>query len=390
MTKECAICDVCITDINDTNEHVLPNAIGGRKKIKGFICRSCNSKSGENWDAELAKQFNSFSLFFNINRERGDVPSQILNTIGGESYRVHPEGSMSITKPVLEERQIENGVEINLSARDMREARQMLNGLKKKYPQIDPELVLKNAQPVSRYLDDYLHVSSGFGGHDVGRSLVKSALAIAVNAGVLAKSCENARNYLITEDTAACFGYYYERDLILNRPDGVVFHCVAVKGNPETKLLLGYVELFGFFRVVICLSENYSGLELHNSYSIDPISGKELGLNLDMSLSHDEIKAAYRYEKIPEGAIKAAMDRVMPLAMAAAFEKEKDRVLTAAVEYAFANCGVAEGEIIPPDKAKLLTGLIMEKLMPFLIRHIAQPKNGIETGFTSEDSKSKS
>lgn len=52
--KECALCNSNITDKNDSNEHLIPNAIGGRKKITGFICSNCNSKSGEFWDAELA------------------------------------------------------------------------------------------------------------------------------------------------------------------------------------------------------------------------------------------------------------------------------------------------------------------------------------------------
>lgn len=376
MTNECAICDVCITAANDTNEHVLPNAIGGRKKIKGFICRTCNSQSGDDWDAELAKQLNPLSLFFGISRERGDVPSQILNTVGGESYTIHPEGSMGIVKPVLEKKETENGMEISFSARDMREARQMLTGLKKKYPEIDVDIFLKSAQRVSTYTNDPLHMPLQFGGHKAGRSLVKSTLAIAASAGVSPKACENARNYLITENAETCFGYYYERDLILNRPEGVVFHCVAVKGNPETRQLLGYVELYGSFRVVVCLSENYSNSEFYNSYSIDPISGNQLDLKVDLSLTQDEIRAAYKYEKIPPGSMKAAMDKVMPLGISNAFEREKNRVLTLAVEYAFANCGVAEGELITPDKYKILTELMMEKLMPFLLHHmVREPDN---------------
>lgn len=37
----CALCDTEITIDNDTREHVIPNAIGGRKKISGFICENC-------------------------------------------------------------------------------------------------------------------------------------------------------------------------------------------------------------------------------------------------------------------------------------------------------------------------------------------------------------
>ena len=33
-SPKCALCDETITSQNDTKEHLIPNAIGGRKKIK--------------------------------------------------------------------------------------------------------------------------------------------------------------------------------------------------------------------------------------------------------------------------------------------------------------------------------------------------------------------
>ncbi|GAL13836.1 hypothetical protein JCM19233_4843 [Vibrio astriarenae] len=75
---KCALCDVEITEKNDTKEHLIPNAIGGRKKVKGFICENCNNASGDDWESELAKQLNPLSLFFGISRERGEAPPQLF------------------------------------------------------------------------------------------------------------------------------------------------------------------------------------------------------------------------------------------------------------------------------------------------------------------------
>lgn len=375
MVNKCVICNDLITIDNDSSEHVLPNAIGGRKKIKGFICRSCNSESGNDWDVELAKQLNPLSLFFNISRERGIVPSQVLSSISGTNYMIHPEGSMGLEKPIIKKTPIENGMEIKFSARDMREAKQILTGLKRKHPELDVDQALKSAQSVSSYTNDPIHMPLQFGGAKSGRSIVKSTLAIAYIAGIKAHECEKARNYLLDENAQACFGYYYEKDLLLNRPEGVVFHCVAVKGNPVTNLLLGYVELFGSFRVVVCLSDNYTGGDFYEQYSIDPISGKELNIEVDLTLTSDEIAAAYKYEKVPDGSIKAAMDKVIPLGINAAFEREQDRVITQAVDYAFAKCGIAEGEVLTPEKYKQFSGLIIEKLTPFLLRHLVKNPN---------------
>jgi hypothetical protein len=91
-SPQCALCDVIITEANDTKEHLIPNAIGGRKKIKGFICGACNNVSGNNWESELAKQLNPLSLFFGISRERGNAPSQFFKTTGGEKLKLNLDG----------------------------------------------------------------------------------------------------------------------------------------------------------------------------------------------------------------------------------------------------------------------------------------------------------
>lgn len=96
----CALCDNEITDKNDTREHIIPNSIGGRKKVKKFICISCNKKTGETWDSELAKQIHQLSLYLGTKRERGEVPSQIFETRDGKKITLNADASMTIDKPV--------------------------------------------------------------------------------------------------------------------------------------------------------------------------------------------------------------------------------------------------------------------------------------------------
>ena len=140
-SSKCALCDVEITKNNDTKEHIIPNVIGGRKKIKGFICRACNSTSGDSWDKELAKQLNPLSLFFGIKRERRDVPSQLFETTSGDKLKLHANGSMADENPVFLETALDDGIStrINIQARDIKEAKNMLKGVKKKYPKFDIE-----------------------------------------------------------------------------------------------------------------------------------------------------------------------------------------------------------------------------------------------------------
>jgi hypothetical protein len=60
--------------------------------------------------------------------------------------------------------------------------------------------------------------------------------------------------------------------------------------------------------------------------------------------------------------------------MAASFEKEKSQVINQAVQHAFYNCGAKEGEMLMPEHIKKLSGLIMEKLEPFILHQFSQGK----------------
>jgi len=368
-SSKCALCDVEITDTNDTKEHLIPNAIGGRKKIKRFICKTCNSISGDDWESELAKQLNPLSLFFGISRERGDAPSQLFETTGGDKLKLNVDGSMDIEKPVYSEQPLESGtgVQIQIRARSIPEAKRMLQGVIIKYPQLDLNELLDNVKFQSSYCPDMLNFNFSFGGHEAGRSIVKSALALAVSSGIPAESCVEAVSYLKNEESEACFGYFYESDLIKNRPEGIPIHCVSIKGCRETQQLIGYVEYFGVQRMVLCLSSSYEGEDLSNTYAINPITGEELNLVVELKLSNTEIREAYDYKKIPNGSVEEAFGKVISTGMKASIEKEKDRVLNNAVKYAFENCGAKEGEMLMPEHVNKFTGLMMEKLEPFIL-----------------------
>lgn len=119
--------------------------------------------------------------------------------------------------------------------------------------------------------------------------------------------------------------------------------------------------------MVICLSSSYVGDEFKNCYAINPVDGKEIDIDVELSLSPDDIQATYNYEKIPQGSVEAAFDKVIPAGMTASYEKEKSRILKQAVKYAFINCGAKEGEMLMLEHIKKLPSLIMEKLEPFLL-----------------------
>lgn len=367
--KTCMLCHVEITEENDSNEHVIPSALGGRKKVSKFICKNCNSILGEKWDSDLAKQLNLMCLLFDIKRDRGNVPPQELETTSGSKVVLKPNGGMDLPKPAYSETQMGDDAHIKIRARSLKEARHILNGVKRKYPHADTDALLSDAEVRSEYLSKMLKYNCDFGGQKAGRSLVKSAMSLVAESGVDVKDCEHAIKYLLNDDSEACFGYYYEKDLIINRPEAIPLHCVHVKGDPVTKQILGYVEYFGIWRMIMCLSSHYEGGDFVNTYSINPIDGSHIDINVQLEFSSDDIRAAYDYKKIPRGSIDSACEKVLSAALERSFKKELNRVISEAFEYARANCGAKEGEIMTREHMTKFTDLFMKKFEPF-IQHL--------------------
>lgn len=370
----CALCDIIITNENDTKEHIVPNAIGGRKKIKGFICRACNSTSGDSWDKELAKQLNPLSLFFGIKRERGSTPSQVFETTAGDKLKLHANGSMSNESPVFLENVLDDGIStrINIQARDMKEAKNMLKGVKKKYPKFDIEDTFNKLEIQSSYCSDMLRMNFSMGGAEAGRSIVKSALALAVYSGIPIESCIEATSYLNNEDSEACFGYFYESDLVKNRPQDTPIHCVSVKGCDKSNQVIAYVEYFGVQRMVLGLGTNYTGEAISNTYSINPITGEELELSVELNLTKNDIREAYQYKKIPGGSVEKAFEKVIPAGMKASYAKEQNRVVDKAIQKGFENCGAKEGEKLTQEHMGKVKNRVLEELMPFILHQISK------------------
>ena len=84
LTKRCAICDESLTEENNHREHVIPEALGGRRAIKDFLCRSCNNRTGSEWDAPLIEALHQLAVLigsakkptlFEGARYEGNLPS---------------------------------------------------------------------------------------------------------------------------------------------------------------------------------------------------------------------------------------------------------------------------------------------------------------------------
>ncbi|MDX8164942.1 HNH endonuclease [Acinetobacter pittii] len=364
---KCALCPAQITGENNTKEHIIPNAIGGRRKIQNFICVSCNNKTGETWDAQLAKVFAPFCTMFNIKKDRGEVPPLRVKTLGGAEYLQFADGTFQPLNPIFEViKNNQPGLNIFIRARNVSEANSMLQGVRKKYKLSDESInpLKEQIKLKESYLEEPIQHSFEFDPEKSGRSAIKTALALTFSAGISSESCNLAIDYLINNGEPN-FGYYNcAEDLVKNRQRGCPFHCVYIKAFQETGLILAYIEYFGFHRMIACMSNIYKGEDIDQLYAINPMTGEEIELEIELNLSESDISKIYNYEKYEPEYVKSSIGYIVEKAVSYSEEKELNRLILKAIEEA--------EKLHDPLKSHVENSVIKSKkftelLMPYFI-----------------------
>ncbi len=367
LQGKCLICDETITDANDSEEHIILQAIGGRLSVKGFICRNDNNKTGTEWDAVFVDQVNPLCLLLSIKRQDGKNPgTEPFETVSGEKMLIRGNRNMVYQKPEIKIFKEGDTEKLSIRANSVAEAREVLNGMKRKYPKIDVEKALNEMEDKRVYPNDPLKKSLSIGGPEAGRSMIKSLLAFAHKHGIDARDCPQAFNYLRDESAKPCYGYYYLSDLIENRPAQNVFHAVGISGNKSTGLLLGYLEYFSCWRIVACLSENYIGPDIHEMHAIDPINGAKIDLQFSLPFTLRDLGDIYENKMIPDGAMVKAMNLPMTIAVETGRKQAFENAVDYAYEQALKITGFKAGDEMTPEKAWQLSRLIAENFMPYV------------------------
>jgi hypothetical protein len=375
-TCNCALCDKPFAIVGDSDEHIIPNSIGGRRKIRSFICTGCNSRTGETWDAELWRQFCHIASMHGTERERGDFPAIPVKTASGKQLKLLPDGSLTPHSVTFEK--VPNpqgqGFLITAAVRTMEEAEKMVKSVAAKHPEVDVEEVLSKVQSNSEFLDSPLTFGAVFGGPLGGRSMVKTAIAMALDAGVRPSSCDLALPYLLDENRDAPYGLFYERDLVSERPVSYTPHIVSVRGDSGSGYLWGYVEYFGLARIVVPLSNRYDGETFSSTYAFNPANGKETGIRVDLSFSDEEIERIKANEAYTDEQYAAVANSSFGIIYFRCVRRQFRKTFAESVAHAASKLGIAYGEAIPPAQATKFSEHMMEKLGPLFVHMHA---NGI-------------
>lgn len=370
--NNCFLCGNEITLSNDSNEHIIPNAIGGKKSVKGFICNPCNNKTGKDWDVKLTSQLNPLSLLLVIKRDRGEVKSQAFKTISGKEYYLRANGSMIPFKPEFNKTPLDKGYNFSFVARDIKEAERFLRSIKKDFPNFDIDTYRDKMKVEEVYLtDDPLHMEFRFGGLNEGRALIKSLLAFSFSCGIAPSQCNVALSFL-REKGEACFGWYYQRDdIIKNRNFNRPMHCLAIQGNPIEGTLMGYLELFGVLRIVACLSTEYKGSNIKSSYYLSPEDWEEGEFDFEINISRNELEDVYLYKKCDADIQRESFVEFMKYTQLKGENRERDRVIESFIKELLSKSSQLENGFSRQEFSRLYNEVLKNsQLLPYIMSRI--------------------
>ncbi|HUN96387.1 MAG TPA: HNH endonuclease, partial [Bradyrhizobium sp.] len=274
-------------------------------------------------------------------------------------------GQLEMARPDIKRTPLPNGENIQVTAGSIAQARDVLQGVKRKYPKVDVEAALAGAETRRSYAKGIVHIDLNFGGILSGRSLVKSALALAYSAGLSIEQCGDALSYLRQADAEPCFGYYYVDDLVDGRPSATPLHCVAIDANPGTGLILGYVEYFGIHRAVVCLGRDYAGDRLRSVYALDPRTGQALDIAVRLDFGVADVRAIYDYERDDAKKRQEAFGAVFGPALGTHHAAERDRVIRDSLNFAWANCGGVPDQPLTAEHIARLKELFVDRATPW-------------------------
>lgn len=164
-------------------EHVLLDALGGRKTTTKVLCSDCNNRFGATIDKTLAAQFSHLRSMFHFKSGTGKNPPGIkIKDIEGRQLLVRPDGNPEhMEKPFIAEQQPDGRWKLQINARSPEHLDRLLPDMAASMgmslERLREQLLKEPATEIFQKAG-ILNVNLNLDGEDVRRSIVKQCLTL--------------------------------------------------------------------------------------------------------------------------------------------------------------------------------------------------------------------
>jgi hypothetical protein len=307
--RDCYICGTKLEGNARSEEHIIPNAIGGRLKSFALLCKKCNNGLGETLDSELSDQLLPLANFLAIERERRETPS-VHVVFNGKRYIRKADGNMSPVdeRPTVTEDS--GSLNYSITTSSLAKARRHLEGLKRRHPSIDVDAAMLTATSTTTRVEGKAKFAfSGIGGEHALRAIVKIALGYFLHVGGSPLDVPDAIATVARAGVPSVerIGSLYTVDPIPQRDLARVLHVVAIVTSASGKQVNAYVELLGAVRFAVLLSDSYAGPPISSVYAFDVCSREAVAIDAHCLVgapwAHEDWRLSWRFS----GWIQAAV-----------------------------------------------------------------------------------
>nr|WP_319571728.1 HNH endonuclease [uncultured Draconibacterium sp.] len=368
--KKCYRCDTLLTEENSSDEHVIINACGGRLKSKRLLCQTCNSIFGDSFDNELAKITNDLSNLLLIKRHRGN-PQPIKGKASktGEEYFLEFGGNPKKVKPVINEKVDGKNVELTISADNEKQFKEILKGLKRKYPELDIDAISESATRGKGYLDDTIHFQTQVGGKEVFKAITKTAINYFILNGGDSVYIKHLLPYLENKIDLDVVWMHYPKEYPYQYEEDEVTHILRLVGDSKERILYCYVELFNVQNYIVKLNENYCGPDMSCQYVFDILQLKEIQKDLTEQFTRDTLLDLFiNKDGKPFEVVQKRYSRVLRIADSRQISKHQSELISNGVNNSLGKKG--DGELITKEMIDETVNEIMKEMTPFLLHRL--------------------
>lgn len=278
----CYYCETTIIKSNRSVEHVIPNSIGGRLKSYSLLCKDCNADLGRSIDAELGKQFDNLTALLGIDRDRNkDYIIKNVRSSKGNLYHLVDGKNPIPAKPDY----TINGNQVSISASDEKQLKQVINGLKRKYPTLNDGELSKKAVNHEYLTQETFYVDLGLGGDEflkaIGKIAINAYLHFGGQRSCIAGFIDFLRGKLVNDKHVH---HYYIPPNTGWRQDEIS-HNILCRGDSNKGILYAYIVLFSSYAFVVNLSDNYDGQDFECQYGFDINAQKSINNQFGLEYS---------------------------------------------------------------------------------------------------------
>lgn len=300
MQRFCYSCKIELTRQNSSQEHIIPNALGGKLKAV-ILCKKCNNNLGSSCDSLLSKALSPFSNMINHSKDHGKVqPVQV--TANGVPTKILPGGQDFLSK--IEFNRGTNSFRIFGTENIEIEAQKLLRNLYKKNKITAEQYessklsITKNKQTIHNPIVCFQTTFE-----NIWLGLLKIAINFAIHKGIHPKHLQKAISTLQTNDQECAHRIttYFSAEVFPSQ-EGAIFHTLILIGDPEENLLYCFISLYGILQTISILSTTYKGPTKKEIYLYDIWNEEEHTVNLYSfrKLSRKQAINLFSSEKISE------------------------------------------------------------------------------------------